>query len=239
MTGMKKITLAVLAATISFGAIANDELANKMRAKFPGTPIDSAQYVDGIPGLVEMIVGKNKIIYTSEAGDKVVIGHIYDTKTNTDLTQNKINSLSKIEFDKLPFQQSFTVKKGDGSREFAVFTDVDCPYCRKLEQELSRLDNYTMHVFLFPLEMHKDAKARSEAIWCSTDRAKNFQDYMKTGLLKVSDTTCDTSVIAKNVRFGFDNGISGTPNLIGKNGTVVPGFMPSAKLDAWLNQNGK
>jgi thiol:disulfide interchange protein DsbC len=239
MMVMKKIALGIMAATISLSALANDELTAKMKTKFPGTPIDSAEYVEGIPGLVEMIVGKNKIIYTSEAGDKVVIGHIYDTKTNADLTQNKINQLSKIEFGKLPFQQSFTVKKGDGSREFAVFTDVDCPYCRKLEQELSKLDNYTMHVFLFPLEMHKDAKARSQAIWCSSDRAKNFTDYMKTGLLKVSDTTCDTSVIEKNVRFGFENGISGTPNLIGKNGVVVPGFMPAAKLDAWLNQNGK
>lgn len=233
------VALITSALAISSNAIANEKLTEQMREKFKGTPIHSANYVDQIPGLVEIIVGKNKIIYTNEAGNRFIIGHIYDTKTNTDLTQQKINQLSKMDFNSLPFEQSFTVKKGDGSREFAVFTDVDCPYCRKLEQELQKLDNYKMHVFLFPLNNHKEAKNRSEAIWCSKDKAKVFQEYMASGLLGSTDRSCDVSVIEKNVRFGFENGVSGTPNLIGKNGVVVPGFMPAPKLDAWLNRNGK
>ncbi len=42
--------------------------------------------------------------------------------------------------------------KGDGKRPLFVFSDLLCPYCRRLEQELERLNNVTIYAYLFPTE---------------------------------------------------------------------------------------
>ena len=53
-----------------------------------------------------------------------------------------------------------------------VFTDVDCPYCRRLH---SRINEYNAlgiafdYVF-FPLSIHPGADLKSIAVWCSADR---------------------------------------------------------------------
>lgn len=238
----KKLLIGLVAGLVSFNASADVELTKKMQEKFKQTPVTNASFVDGIPGLIELVVDKNKILYTSQAGDKVLVGHIYDTATNRDLTQEKINSLSKINFKDLPFNQSITITKGAGGREFAIFTDIDCPYCKKLEQEIAKLDNVKVHVFMFPLAMHPEALSKSVAIWCSKDKAQAYQAYMLNGVQPAPALSCAStgeSIIKSNIRFGSENGMSGTPALIGKNGVVMPGYLPADRLNAWLDINGK
>ena len=63
--------------------------------------------------------------------------------------ENKIPDI----FSALPLQHAIKTVKGDGTRYLVVFSDPDCPYCKRLEREtLSKLDNITIFTFLFPLE---------------------------------------------------------------------------------------
>ena len=62
-----------------------------------------------------------------------------------------------------------------------IFSDPDCQYCRRLEQELvknnvnKKTDIYYM---LMPLPMHPNAKDHASNIMCSTTPIKTLQDYM-------------------------------------------------------------
>ena len=239
---MKKIikiaasTTLAATALLSFPVSADQALTEHMRKVLPGTPITSAERVPNIPGLIELIMGKH-ILYASEDGAIVVAGHLYDTRLQRDITQAKIEELSKISWKDLPFEHGITIQKGSGSREFAVFTDVDCPFCRRLEQSLSHLTDYKVHVFFFAIK--PSGRAATASIWCSKDKARAFTDYMLEGKMPSADpSSCDTRSLEATFRFAEQNGVSGTPALIGKNGVIKPGFMEPAQLDAWLNQNG-
>jgi thiol:disulfide interchange protein DsbC len=114
----------------------------------------------------------NQILYTDTKADYIIVGEMIDTKTRKSLTREKQDELNKVSFSDLPLENAVKVVKGDGSRKLAVFTDVDCPYCKKLEQELAKVDNVTIYSFLYPLPMHADAPRKSKLVWCSADRAR-------------------------------------------------------------------
>jgi thiol:disulfide interchange protein DsbC len=239
---LKTTALALALSAFSTATLANDPaLLGKMQSHFPGTPINSAERVDGVPGLVEMVVNNVHIFYAAEDGSKIFIGHIFDPKTNTDLTQAKINELTKFTWSDLPHHAAITIKKGDGSREFAVFSDPNCGFCKRLEHELEQVDNYTMHVFLAPMQaMNPQAVELSRQIFCSADPAQAYREYMLNGVRPAQRPgSCSATEIDDVSRFVTNQGISGTPNLVGKNGEARPGYMPAAQLNQWLNENGR
>jgi thiol:disulfide interchange protein DsbC len=240
---LKKLTKIAVSTTLAasvllpFSASADQSLTEHMRKVLPGTPITSAERVPSISGLIELTMGKH-ILYASEDGSIVVAGHLYDTRLQQDITQAKIDKLNKINWKDLPFEHGITIQKGNGSREFAVFTDVDCPFCRRLEQSLSHLTDYKVHVFFFAIK--PSGRAATASIWCSEDRGQAFTNYMLEGQMPSADpSSCNTKSLEITFKFAEQNGVSGTPALIGKNGVVKPGFMEPAQLDAWLNQNGR
>src|ERR1019366_6466544 len=103
----------------------------------------SAVHKSEIPGLFEISMGNN-VGYTDGNVQYLIFGHIFDMATQTDLTQARMDEANKINFAALPFEKAIKVVKGNGARVFAVFTDPDCPYCKRLESSLNEVDNYTM-----------------------------------------------------------------------------------------------
>ena len=72
--------------------------------------------------------------------------------------------------------------KGNGSRKIVVFSDPDCPFCKRIEQEFEKMTDVTIYVLLYPIEqLHAKAPERSRAIWCSPNRLKAWEDYMLRG----------------------------------------------------------
>lgn len=234
---MKKTFIAsIIGLTLSANVMALDKAS--VQAKMPGTPVTSVSPVAGFSGLYELVVGKNKIFYINENVDKMIIGHVFDLQTRRDLTNEKVRSLSVVDYKKLPFEDSFTVKKGDGSREFAVFTDPQCPFCKKLEKSLDSVTDYTMHVFMMPLtSLHPGSVKVAENIFCSSDKAKSWHDYVLRGK-PVKEAKCKNPV-ERNIALGDSLGVTGTPALIGVNGVTKAGYMVPKDLNIWLDKNGK
>lgn len=233
---MKKTLLALaLGLTSTLASAQNIELLQTLQKKYPNTQITSAEYIKEIPGMVEMIVGKNKIIYTNATGSHFVIGHVFEAATNTDVTQARIESLSSYDYKDLPFQDSIKVVKGNGKREFAVFTDPACPYCKRLEQELARIDNYTMYVF--PLAFKPQGKVLTSKVLCQSDQGKAWTNLMQHGIAPQTKDSCGNDQIQRVLRLASEMGVSGTPALLSKKGKIRPGYMPAAQLESWLNVN--
>ena len=61
-------------------------------------------------------------------------GRLVDPKTKKDITGERLEELTRIDFNSLPLDQAIKVVKGNGSRKLVVFSDVDCPYCKRLER---------------------------------------------------------------------------------------------------------
>jgi thiol:disulfide interchange protein DsbC len=166
----------------------------------------------------------------------MVVGSIYETSTRKNLTQARMRELNKVAFDSLPLNLAFTRVKGNGERKLAIFSDADCPYCARLEQELKAIDNVTIYTFLFPIDqLHPDSARKSRAIWCAPDKAKAWDEFFATGALPDNNGECDNPVVATNA-LGTKLKVSATPTLVFADGSLVPGALPAQQLESELVQ---
>lgn len=195
------------------------------------TPVDAVQ-PSPIPGLFEVQSGRN-IFYSDADGHHFVIGaHIIDSVAKKDLTRERQEVLNRVEWSTLPLDKAVISGDKNATLKLAVFTDPECPYCRKFEKELAQLKGVKVYSFLFPLSFHKDARRWSTAIWCSKDRHKMMTDIMVNNADPKAGT-CDTP-IDEIVALGEKLGINGTPTLISGDGRLSPGGKNAAELKAWL-----
>jgi len=236
---MKFLSLA-LAAGLMFAsaAHANEAAIRKaLTAQFPGAQIASVTKTP-YSGLFEVYLD-GQLIYVDAKAQYVFLGDVVDLKNRTNLTQQKLNQLQAVKWDTLPLQDALKTVKGKGERRLVVFSDVDCPYCRKFEEELAKVDNITVYTFLYPVEgLHPKAVQASKQIWCAPDRNKAWNDYIDDGKLPRNDGKCANPVDA-TIALGQRLRINGTPTLIFANGQRVPGMVPAAQLERLLAANAR
>ena len=174
------------------------------------------------------------VAYTDDSGRYFIFGHLFDMKEQVDLTAQRRVDSRKVEFPSQFLANAIKTVKGDGSRVVAVFSDPDCPYCKKLEGELARLDNVTIDTFLYPLEqIHPEAKTKSIAVWCAADRQQAWSQMVLTG--SAPKLVACNNPVNDNLVLGSRLGVTGTPTLIALDGRLLPGAVPAEKLDQWLN----
>jgi hypothetical protein len=81
-------------------------------------------------GLYEVRIGTD-LFYTDAKGNYVIQGELIDTKARRNLTEDRINKLTAVDFSALPLKDAFTIVRGDGKRKVAVFEDPNCGYCKR------------------------------------------------------------------------------------------------------------
>lgn len=184
-----------------------------------------------IEGLFEVRVG-TELFYSDAEGNFLINGHLIDTKLQRDLTAERVDKLTAIDFSALPLSDAFAIVRGNGKRKLAVFEDPNCPYCKRFERDLQKVDNVTVYMFLYPI-LGPSSTEKSRHIWCSKDRAKAWQDWMlrEQG---VPTAACDTAALTRNVELGKQHKISGTPTLLFVNGKRVPGAISAQQVEKLL-----
>ncbi len=187
------------------------------------------------PGLYEVRINESEIYYASEKGDYLFMGQLIDTKTRRNLTEERVDKLTAVAFDDLPFKDAFTIVRGNGKRKLAVFEDPNCGYCKRFERDLQKVDNVTVYMFLYPI-LSQDSADKSKAIWCAKDPAKAWQDWMVRDQAPAA-ASCDASALLRNVALGQKHKISGTPTLIFTNGNRVPGAIDDKQLEKLLSES--
>jgi thiol:disulfide interchange protein DsbC len=185
-----------------------------------------------MPGLYEIRVNSSEIYYTDGEGNFLLQGNLIDTRQRRNLTEERIDKLTAISFDALPLKDAFTIVRGTGKRKLAVFEDPNCGYCKRFERDLQKVDNVTIHMFLYPI-LSADSNEKSKNIWCTKDRAKTWQDWMVRDK-PAATASCDISAIERNLEIGRKHKITGTPTLIFADGTRVPGAITAAQVEKYL-----
>lgn len=235
-----KLAPLALAASLMFAAAAqaNESLIRKtLTAQFPGASIASVQKTP-YSGLFEVYLD-GQLVYIDAKAQYVFTGDVIDLKNRTNVTQARLNQLQAVKWDALPLNNALKTVKGNGSRKLVVFSDVDCPYCRKFEAELEKVDNITVYTFLYPIEgLHPKAVQTSKQIWCAPDRNEAWDRYITRGTIPKNDGNCANPVEA-TVALGNKLKVSGTPTIIFANGQRVPGMVPAAQLEKLLAANAK
>jgi thiol:disulfide interchange protein DsbC len=187
-----------------------------------------------LPGLYELRINGTEVYYTDAQGDYLVVGNIYDTKQKRNLTEERVDKLSAVKFDSLPFKDAFTIVRGNGERKVAVFEDPNCGYCKRFERDLQTINNVTVYMFLYPI-LGPDSAEKSKSIWCAKDRGQVWQDWMvREQAIPASVQMCDTDALKRNVDLGRKHKINGTPTLIFVDGSRVPGAIDAKQIEKRL-----
>ena len=211
-----------------------ESLEKRLKDLYPATRIERVQTSE-IPAVYEVTMGKNSA-YTDATGRYFVFGHLYDMKTQRDLTAERMEKQQRIDFSQLPLGDAIKTVRGKGERVLAVFSDPDCPYCKRLEAELDKLDNVTLYIFPYPLEgLHPEAVDKAVAVWCAPDRARAWADLMKTG--KVPAKRDCENPIQRNIQLAQRLGINGTPTMVSADGRMLPGAAPGDRIEQWLAES--
>lgn len=189
-----------------------------------------------VKGIFEASVGK-EVIYFDSSARFLFSGRLLDMDQGVDLTEKRVKDLRRVTFNSLPLDKAVKTVYGNGSKKLAVFTDVDCPYSRKLALTLKDIKDTTVYTFLFPLEaIHPKARAKSDAVWCAKDSSSELSKALKGDDIKaVANNPLCSSVVSDVIRLAAEHGIGGTPTLINGAGDRISGALPLEKLQSFVD----
>ena len=182
-------------------------------------------------GLYEVRIGTD-VYYSDAQGNFLIQGELIDTKARRNLTEDRVNKLTAIDVKSLPLADSFKVVHGKGERQLVIFEDPNCGYCKRFERDMQKVDNVTMHVFLYPI-LSPDSAEKSRNIWCAKDPATAWQDHMLRDATPAA-ASCDVGALERNLALGRKHRITGTPTIIFSDGTRVPGAIAAPEVEKRL-----
>jgi thiol:disulfide interchange protein DsbC len=207
-----------------------DAVRDRVSLKVPG----KVASVRKMPfGMFEVVID-SEIVYVDEAVNYLLTGHVYDTRTQEDLTARRSEEVLRVDFASLPMQLAFKIVRGDGSRPVAIFEDPNCPYCKRLENEIRSLNNTTIYIFLYPI-LSDDSVAKSTQIWCAKDPAAAWSRLMADGQLPEKAAQSCKTPIDDVLALGHKLSVTGTPTLVFADGRRAPGVIPLDRVEQMLS----
>lgn len=239
-TALLLVGLVPLAACSANADSASDtaKVKKAFETHFPNRKVESVTATP-IKGVYEVVLPGRQVLYTDAKADYLFMdANLVDVKARKSLTEARLESLSKVDWNTLPLNLAVKEVRGSGARQVAVFSDPDCPYCKQLEKEsLAKLDNVTIHTFLYPLtSLHPDAMRKSKQIWCSADKVEAWTGWMRDGKALTGAESCDTKALDQIQALGEKYGINGTPALVFQSGQMVAGAIPKEQIEALLGK---
>ena len=158
-------------------SMANDNLRMEketLMKTFPNMKLDGFRE-SPLKGLYEITAGE-QVFYFSPEG-YLFFGEIW-TKDGKNLTAEMREKVVAERINTLPLDKA--LKIGNGPKKVIEFTDPDCPYCRKVDNFLSKRTDVTRYVYFVPLRrIHPDAEKKARYILSQSDKDKAFRDVFE------------------------------------------------------------
>ena len=191
-----------------------------------------------VKGLYEVTIQGGQTIYVTPDARFFIPGDLYEAKDDglVNLGESKRNVIRKEKIAALDEADMIVYEPTDGKRKatLTVFTDVDCPYCRKLHAEVEALNTMGIAVryLAFPRTgLNTETHFKMVSTWCAEDRLAMMTSAKRGGEVPKAD--CKNPVTSQ-YHLGREVGVTGTPALVLEDGTILPGYVPAATLATYL-----
>lgn len=188
-----------------------------------------------LPGFREVVVG-GQVLYVSDDGRYLLQGSLFDVEQQKDLSQVGLAEVRRELLKQVPEKDRIIFAPANPDYTVAVFTDVECGYCRKLHQDIAEYNRQGIAIeyLAFPrMGLASEDFKTMEAVWCSADRRKAMTDAKNDR--PVTAKRC-TSPVRQHYDIGQRAGLTGTPMIITEQGVQMPGYMPPDALRAALDK---
>lgn len=239
-TRVRMTAAAVTAVTLWSNCFAGppaERMLADLQKRFPKTEFSSVHETD-VPEVFEVWMGENVAYVSSRNPRYFVLGRMFDTQSLKDVTGPKgaragteVRSSQSLDVTSLPLSDAIKSVRGNGSRTMYVFSDPACPYCRKLEAEIAKLNDVTVYTFLLPFQ----GRAAPLAIWCSNNRTDLWARFMQTNdrSLLNADAQCEHP-LDRNLALANRMGVAATPAIMFADGFKIDGYVDVSELEEQL-----
>ena len=193
-------------------------------------PAENAEIVATPADNVYRMEFQGNYAYVYVSGEHVLIGELLNTKDQVNLGDVAQAERVASVIDDFPTNKMIVFGPKDAKRHITVFTDIDCGYCRKLHNEVTDLTDAGIQVryLAFPRAgVGSESHKKYVSVWCNADQ-QSALTTAKTGGA-VPTATCENPV-TETYNLGQQVGVRGTPTIIFDDGTLTPGYLPSAEL---------
>ena len=235
LTFALSLSALALTAILSAPALAGpkeDAIASKLTEAVPGLRVTSVKASEA-PGLYEVQSNSGQTIYTTESGEYLLTGDLLKI-TDTGIANVTEQARAEQRRQKMDaFGDEGVISfpaTGEEKAVVDVFTDIDCPYCRKLHAEVEQLNEYgiTVNYYAFPRSgPGTPSWTKYESVWCAED-SRAAMTAAKNGK-SVESVSCENPVEAQ-YRLGAEVGVTGTPAIVLEDGNMVRGYVPARNL---------
>ena len=128
----------LLLAASAFAATPEETVRQAMSGLAPNVKIDAVQE-SVVPGFYEAVAG-GEFVYVTKDGRYVIDGNAWDIANHKDLTAGSRAKVRKIALDKIGPDKRIVFSPPAPvapKHTVTVFTDVDCPFCRRFHQQIA------------------------------------------------------------------------------------------------------
>ncbi|MFP3979401.1 DsbC family protein [Marinobacter sp. KMM 10035] len=225
------MAVGILGSPFSVAGDVEDKISERLSSAVPGLEILSIRESEA-KGLYEIQAASGETVYTTQDGQYLLTGDLLKV-TSTGIANVTTEAKAAARHKALTgFGKSGVISyKADDERAVvSVFTDIDCPYCRKLHGEVPKLNDYgiTVNYYAFPRSQPGSPSfVKYVSVWCAEDQ-QSAMNAAKAGKT-VPAATCDNPVL-KQYELGQRVGVTGTPAIVLEDGNIVPGYVPANKL---------
>lgn len=210
-------------------------IARKIQSVRPDLQVMSVE-ASPIAGIYAAQVLNGPMIYVSADGAYFIVGDLYQVgdKQLVNLTDRQRNARRARLLAQIDPADTIVFAPADPSAVKAtvtVFTDVECPWCQRLHQDIPALNKMGIEVryMAFPRDgIGSPAYKKMVSAWCSDDpkaalsKLKNRQP--------IPSKTCDGNPVEKDYLLGEKLDVRGTPALVFADGSMWPGYLPPKQL---------
>ncbi len=162
--------------TAPTAAIKPDDPRVALAAKIPGTHPEDLRATP-VQGIYELTHGSD-ISYVTADAKYVFSGDLFRITAQGDfpnLTETHREEIRLAKLAAIPESDMLVFGPANAPHTITVFTDVDCPWCRKLHSQVADYNKLGIRVrYLFYPRTGPDTPSwyKAEAVWCAPDRNK-------------------------------------------------------------------
>lgn len=210
-----------------------------------GNLVDKVNSVDfaEVPGMwvADVEKGDRRLpVYIDFSKKFLVSGNVIRLEDRENLTQQRAARMNKVDVARIPLDDALLLGRATAKNRVIVFTDPECPYCKKLHEELKevvkRNGDIAFLIKLFPLKMHPNAYDISKSIVCNKSMAMLELSFAGK---PVPPPLCETSAVDQTIALAEDLGIRSTPTLVLADGLIVPGYKQADALLKLISENAQ
>lgn len=212
---------------------AADPLLDALQKLMPGVEIGKPAATP-INDIYQVKIG-NKFAYVTKNGKFALVGNLIDLNNGINLTEQAEAVENSALLKSFPEKDMIFFKaEGEEKGMITVFSDTSCPYCRKLHEEVPRLQQSGVSVRYIPFArgMQKGpGYGQMKSVWCAEDRVHAMDVASGVTKEKLQKKDCDVdNVLAAGYALGQQAGVQGTPTIFLADGSRIGGYLPAAKL---------